>query len=206
MSGEILDLPYLRTRLIFFGVHAALILGVCCADTLDFIGDGSTFLPKGLERFAQTGQTFLSAVIGPQARAWNPIAPELRAYLNGAGINAGYSFFAPQVPNSYKLVFELHYPDERVEYDAIGGETDEARLRISSVLDQLGRTDSDQLREAMMKLLTHSVWQFHPEAVRLRAILGTLRTPSVREFKSGQRNSDELLYAYDFVFAENTSR
>ena len=36
---------------------------------------------------------------------------------NIAGIETGYGYFAPNVPGGYRLVFELHYPDGRVEYE-----------------------------------------------------------------------------------------
>jgi hypothetical protein len=41
----------------------------------------------------------------------------ITVYLHSAGIEAGYGFFAPNVPPNYKLVFELHYPDGRIDYE-----------------------------------------------------------------------------------------
>ena len=53
----------------------------------------------------------------PAAAASNPVRQALATYLHIAGIETGYGYFAPNVPGSYKLVFELHYPDGRVEYE-----------------------------------------------------------------------------------------
>ena len=38
-------------------------------------------------------------------------------YLHAAGIEVGYGYFAPNVPYSYKLVFQLTYPNGTTEYE-----------------------------------------------------------------------------------------
>ena len=102
------------------------------------------------------------------------------------------------MPGSYKLVFELHYPDGRVEYElpSVGGAA--AGLRIAGLLDTIGRTRHDVLREFLVKTLTRSIWREHPEVKTVRAVLGSIRLPTVSEFEHGQRESYEFLYAYDF--------
>ena len=96
------------------------------------------------------------------------------------------------------LVFELHYPDGRVEYELPSVSSAAAGLRIAGLLDNIGRTRYDALREILVKTLAQSVWREHPEVESVRAILGSIRLPTVREFEEGKRESYEFLYAYDF--------
>jgi hypothetical protein len=120
-------------------------------------------------------------------------------YSTLGGIESGYAFFAPNVPNSYKLVFELHYPDGRIEYDLPHVSSSAAGLRVGSLLDNIGETQSNELREVMVKMAAYSVWRTHPEATMVRAVFGYALLPTAEEFRQGVRESNEFLYAYDFV-------
>jgi hypothetical protein len=66
------------------------------------------------------------------------------------------------------------------------------------LLDSIGRTPYDALREILVKTLAQSVWRNHPDVESVRATLGSVRLPTVREFEKGKRESYEFLYAYDF--------
>ncbi len=120
--------------------------------------------------------------------------------MNGAGIDAGYGFFAPNVPSNYKLVFEVHYSDGKIEYELphVGGA--DTGLRIATLLDYVGQTHYDPLRELLLKMLAYSTWQSHPNAVMIRAVFGFVTLPTVNDFQRGQKESYEFLYAYDFRF------
>jgi len=118
--------------------------------------------------------------------------------LNIAGIERGYGYFAPNVPGSYKLVFELHYRDGRVEHELPHVNNAAAGLRVAGLLDEIGRTRYDPLREYMVKLLAYSAWSEHPDAEMVRAVFGSISLPSISEFESGKRESYQFLYAYDF--------
>ena len=122
----------------------------------------------------------------------------LNTYVNVAGIETGYGYFAPNVPSGYKLVFELHHSDGRVEYELPSVSSAAAGLRIAGLLENIGRTPYDAMREILVKTLAQSVWHEHPDLESLRAILGSIRLPTAREFKEGKRESYEFLYAYDF--------
>ena len=123
-------------------------------------------------------------------------------YLHVAGIDASYGYFAPNVPGSYKLVFELHYPDGRVEYQLPPVSSAAAGLRVAGLLDKIGRTPYDSLRELLVKMMARSIWREHPEVKTIRAVFGSIRLPSVSEFEQGKRESYEFLYAYDFSLRE----
>jgi hypothetical protein len=73
-----------------------------------------------------------------------------------------------------------------------------AGLRIAGLLDSIGRTPYDVLREILVKTLAQSVWRSHPDVESVRATLSSIRLPTVREFENGKRESYEFLYAYDF--------
>jgi len=176
-----------------------LIVFVGCGDIVAFIARGYTWLPGPFRAFAQKIETSVFAAF-ERVQPSNPVKQGITTYAHLAGIEAGYSFFAPSVPDNYKVVFELHYPDGRIEYDLPHASTRSGGLRLSTLIDNIGETDSDELREIMVKMLAYSVWQAHPEAIMIRAVLGFAALPTAAEFQRGIRESDQFVYAYDFVF------
>ena len=147
----------------------------------------------------------MDAVLGQHLAASNPVRQALATYLHIAGIETGYGYFAPNVPSSYKLVFELHYHDGRVEYELPRVSSAAAGLRIAGLLDKIGRTRYHALREHLVKMLAQSIWREHPEVETIRAVFGSLTLPSVGEFERGKRESYEFLYAYDFSLREEAA-
>jgi len=138
------------------------------------------------------------AALGQRLAASNTVRQASATYLHITGIETGYGYFAPNVPGSYKLVFELHYPDGRVDYELPRVNRAAAGLRLAGLLDQIGRTKYDALREILVKMLAQSLWREHPDVKTIRAVFGSIRLPSVSEFEHGRRESYEFLYAYDF--------
>ena len=187
-----------------FCCHFLFILAVSCRDTLFFIGRGYTCLPNLLSDPARKAETIISAALGTYLEPSNPARQALNTYTHLAGIESGYAFFAPNVPDNYKLVFELHYPDGRIEYDLPHVASGAAGLRMTTLLDNIGDTHSDELREVMVKMLTYAVWREHPEATMIRAVLGVSLLPTAAEFRGGKRESSEFLYAYDFLFPSSS--
>jgi hypothetical protein len=184
--------------LAWFVLHFLLIITFSCRDTLWLIAQGPTIFPPSFKSFSQKAETAVSAAVGQRLAASNPVRQALATYLHIAGIETGYGYFAPNVPGSYKLVFELHYPDGRVEYELPRVNRTAAGLRVAGLLDQIGRAKYDALREILVKMLARSVWREHPEVKTIRAVFGSIRLPSVTEFEHGKRESYEFLYAYDF--------
>ena len=138
--------------------------------------------------------------------ASNPVREALATYLHVAGIETGYGYFAPNVPGSYKLVFELHYPDGRVEYELPSVSSAAAGLRIAGLVDNVGRTRYDALREILVKTLAQSIWREHRDVKSVRAIFGSVTLPSVPDFEQGKRESYQFLYAYDFILQNEPAR
>ena len=148
----------------------------------------------------------VDAVLGQHLAASNPVRQALATYLHIAGIETGYGYFAPNVPGSYKLVLELHYHDGRVEYELPRVSSAAAGLRIAGLLDKIGRTRYDALRERLVKMLAQSIWREHPEVETIRAVFGSITLPNVSEFERGKRESYEFLYAYDFSLREEPAK
>ena len=143
-------------------------------------------------------EPIVSSAIGQNAASSNPVRGALLTYFDLAGIDRGYGYFAPNIPGNYKLIFELHYPDERVEYALPGVQSKAAALRLTSLLDEIGHAESDRLREYLIRGITRSIWREHPDAASIRAIFGRSRLPTINEFEQGKRESYEFLCAYDF--------
>ena len=182
----------------WLALHLLLIVSFSCRETLRVIAEGPTILPLWFKNFSQKAQAVFSIALGQKLASSNPVRETLNTYANAAGIETGYGYFAPNVPGGYRLVFELHYPDGRVEYELPAVRSEAAGLRVAGLLETIGRTPSDAMREILVKTLAQSVWHQHPDVESVRAILGSVILPSVPEFEHGKRQSYEFLYAYDF--------
>jgi hypothetical protein len=190
----------------WFGLHFLLIFSFSCRETLRLVAQGPTIFPASFKSFSHEAETAVSTALGQHLAASNPIRQAIVTYLHLAGIEAGYGYFAPNVPGSYKLVFELLYPDGRVEYELPSVSSAAAGLRLASLLDKIGRTPYDALREHLVKTLAASIWREHPEVKTIRAIFGSIRLPSVHEFEEGKRESYQFLYAYDFSLQNGAAK
>jgi len=179
-------------------LHFLLIISVSFRETVRLITQGPTILPSYAKSLSQKAETTISIALGQHLSASNPVRQALATYLHISGIEASYGYFAPNVPGSYKLVFELHYSDGRVEYELPSVSSAAAAFRIAGLLDNIGRTRSDPLREHLVKMMAQSIWREHPDVETIRAILGSIDLPSVRDFEQGKKESYEFLYAYDF--------
>ncbi|HEU0208639.1 MAG TPA: hypothetical protein VFQ78_06645 [Candidatus Udaeobacter sp.] len=191
----------MRQKYVLFvwsALHLLLIVSFSCSDTLQLLALGQTILPSWFKEFSKPAETIVSTALGQSLSTSNPVREALVTYLHVAGIETGYGYFAPNVPGSYKVVFELRYADGRVQYELPSVRSAAAGLRIAGMLDGIGRTPYDALREILVKTLAQSVWHEHPDVESVRAIIGSIRLPTTREFKEGQRESYEFLYAYDF--------
>ncbi len=142
----------------------------------------------------------LSLILGARLSDNNPARWFMTTYLHGAGIESGYRFFAPNVPNSYKLVFQIRYLDGHVEYQLPQVAGHAAGLRLVGLLDNVGNMRYELLRRTVLKMLAFSVWREHPEATTIRAVLGSVKLPPIAKSSQGEREIYEVLCAYDFTF------
>jgi hypothetical protein len=184
--------------LAWFLLHGLLIITISSREIFWLIAHRLTILPTSFSSTARKLESIASTALAQNLASSNPVRRAFLTYLHVAGIERGYGYFAPNVPGSYKLVFELHYPDGTVEYELPEVRSTAAELRLASLLDEIGRTRNDALREYLVKTLAGPVWREHPEAKTIRAIFGLRNFPDIHEFQRGARESYEFLYAYDF--------
>lgn len=185
--------------LAWFVVHLTFILVVCAHDTLWLLRRGvvATSALRGSlwEKLDKGPET----ILGADSPSGNPWKRAVATYTHLAGIELGYGYFAPNIPASSALVFEFRYPDGRVEYETPGLHGAAGQFRVSTLVGQIGQTDYERWRVALIKLLAGSAWQRHPEAVSLRAFFGTISPPASAEYRAGKRERTfTCLYVYEF--------
>jgi len=189
-----------------FAVHALFVLTVAFHQTVWVMAQGYTALPPSLIPRWRVAEAFSNATLGQTLALNNPLRKAINFYVSATGIEGGYGFFAPSVPDSYKIVFELHYADGRVEYELPRVSDAASGVRLATLLDQIGRTTYDPLREVMIKMLAYSMWREHPEANSVRAVFGFVALPSIEQVKQGGTESYHFMYAYEFSFRERKSQ
>jgi hypothetical protein len=189
-----------RLYLSWFLLHFSLILAVSFHAVFQDLALGMSWLSPFSEQFWKKGEMLTEHATGTFLKDSNPIRQVTTLYLYSAGIPAGYGYFAPNIPNSTKLVFELHYDDGRVEYELPHVNDTGAGLRLITLLDYVGQTDYEPLRQLMVKMLAFSLWQRHPDASSVRAVYGYINEPTPAEAKQGATEDYHLLYTYDFKF------
>ena len=191
--------------LAWFALHFLLVVAVCCRETLWLMGRGLTIFPASLNSTWEKTESIVS-IPSAQSRAIpRPIRETILGYQHLAGIETGYGFFAPNVTDSYRLIFELRYPDGRTEYDLPSLGSEASGFRFTSLLDKIGRITDEKVRELFFRMLTFADWREHPDAKSIRAIFQAVQLPSIDEFERGGRERYELLYAYEYSLRKNQS-
>src|SRR5204863_1768365 len=147
-----------RIHAAWFGIHFFLLTAVCLAGIFWLIAQGSTILPSASDEYARKAELVATWCLGKEARASNPLRRGIATYLHAAGIQAGYSFFAPNVPSHHRLTFELFYDDRHVEYELPRVHGKAAALRLDSLLDKLPEERYEPIREVVLTMLALSVW------------------------------------------------
>jgi hypothetical protein len=122
----------------------------------------------------------------------------IATYLHAAGIQAGYTFFAPNVPSRHRLSLELFHDNGRIEYESPRARSRAAALPLESLLDRLADDRYQPLREVLVKRLAFSVWREHPDVKEVRAIFGSVNPPGVNEFEQGKTETFEPMFSFDF--------
>src|SRR5688500_16722168 len=175
-------------------------MAICSRDTFWLLGQGLTVSPHFFDPTWRAAEVWSSFALGEHLAANNPVRQVLAGYAHSAGIEAGYSFFAPNVPDTFKVVFELRYADGRIEYALPSASQASAGERLTNLFDQIAYTRFNASREVLLRILAYSVWQEHSEARNIRAVFGVLKQPSPADLRHGKTSSFEFLYAYDYAF------
>lgn len=186
----------------WFVVHFFLITAVCSGGIFSLIAQGSTMLPSALDRCARKAELMAAFFLGKEAAASSPVRRGIATYLHAAGIQAGYSFFAPNIPGYYKLTFELYYEDGRVEYAPPHVSGKAAALRLDSLLGRLADQRYEPIREVVVKMLALSVWRERPDVKKIRATFGVVSPPDIDDFENGKGELFQPMFSYDFSLRE----
>jgi hypothetical protein len=191
-----------RVCVAWFGIHVVLITAVCFAGLFSLIAEGATILPSALDPYARKAELLAAWLLGKQAAAASPVRRSIATYLHAAGIQSGYTFFAPNIPGHHKLTLELYYQDGRVEYQSPQVSGKAAALRLDSLLDRLAENRFEPLREVVVKMLALSVWRERPDVKRIRATFGSVSPTSISDFEQGKGESFQPMFSYDFSLRE----
>jgi hypothetical protein len=191
-----------RVCVAWFGIHFVLITAVCFAGLFSLIAEGATILPSALDPYARKAELLAAWLLGKQAAAASPVRRSIATYLHAAGIQSGYTFFAPNIPGHHKLTLELYYQDGRVEYQSPQVSGKAAALRLDSLLDRLAENRFEPLREVVVKMLALSVWRERPDVKRIRATFGSVSPTSISDFEQGKGESFQPMFSYDFSLRE----
>ena len=162
------------------------------------IAQGSTILPSACNEYAQKAELAAIWCLGKEAETSNPVRRGIATYLHAAGIQAGYSFFAPNVPSHHRLTLELFYENGRVEYESPHVRSKATALRLDSLLDRLAEERYEPVREVVIKMLALSVWREHPEVQKVRATFEAVHLPSIADFEQGKAETLEPMFSFDF--------
>jgi hypothetical protein len=186
--------------LAFFAAHFFFVAAVSCRELFWFLSHSRTIFPQSFNSYWEQGEDLGSNILLQNPATPTTLREGVTTYVHLAGIESGYGFFAPNVPGTCKLVFELHYPDGRTESRVPAVSSHASGLRVATLLDKIGRPQYDSLREVIIKMLASAVWREHSDANMIRAVFGVVTLPTAEEFEHGVRESSEFLYSYDFAF------
>lgn len=157
-------------------------------------------LAPQLNHYWRGAEEAMAVALGERLRLSNPYRESVALYLHATGTATGYGYFAPGVPDNYKLVFELHYPDGRIEYVLPTVASKSTGLRLVNLLDSIQHAARPEIRAFEIQMLAQRCWEEHPGASVIRAVFGAIRLPSVEEFRRGQGETYEVLFAAQFTF------
>ena len=191
-----------RIHTAWFGIHFFLLTAVCLAGVFWLIAQGSTILPSAWDEYARKAELGATWFLGKEAGPSNPLRRGIATYLHAAGIQAGYTFFAPNVPSHHRLTLELFHDDGRVEYESPHARSKAGSLRLDSLLDKLPEERYESIREALVKMLAFSVWREHPDVKKVRATFEAVHLPSMADFEHGKAETLEPMFSFDFSLRE----
>lgn len=182
----------------WFGFHFACLIAVSLYQTVRLIVLSKTIITsKVVEAFAK-----LSAIsegpLGSRVARSGPVRQSLMTYLACAGADGGYGYFAPGVPDTYELTFELHYSDGRSETQIARSSNSALGIRVASLIEQIGGIPSPKLREHMLKKFATVFSREHSEVKEMRVSLWQVTPPTIEEYAHGKRQKPALLCFYDF--------
>ena len=77
------------------------------------MAEGPTIFPGSSRGVSHKAEAGVAVTPSQKLPVPKPLREAVATYTQVAGIEAGYGYFAPNVPGGYRLVFELHYSIRR---------------------------------------------------------------------------------------------
>jgi hypothetical protein len=178
-------------------LHLSLIGAVSLRELAWLVANDLTIAPPRWREPSQKLEDLTIGAMGEELPPKNFYHAAVATYLSFAGIQGGYGFFAPNVSDPYRLSFEFQFADGRVEHALPKVSSEEGALRLAGLLDEIGRTQIDVLRQALVKLLTIEAWSEHQDAITVRAVFSSTKVSPPPDL--GEQPAEHILYTYQFT-------
>src|SRR5205085_8525662 len=121
---------------------------ICAASirsTLLALSSGKSFFSAAAQARVEKAAQLAGVAFAQNLGAHNSLRQVIDLYTHSAGIETGYGFFAPNVPDNYKLVFELSYNDGSTETVLPTVANDATGIRLVDLLDRIEPIDYPDL-------------------------------------------------------------
>jgi len=184
-----------------FAAHFLAVGAVSCWDIANLVTDRRTILPQAFVYGASRAVQMMKSSSPRQLPRPNLLRQIVIGYCHAAGIDSPYTFFAPNVPESLKIVFEIQFPDKRVSYELPKVQSDTEGLRLSALIDQAA-ANPGPWREVILQMLAARAADNNPEATRIRVVVAALKFPRPDDFLKGSDPEYDFVCGYDFIPAE----
>src|SRR3954469_11483865 len=185
--------------------HFLAIATVSCWDIVNLVADGRTMLPRTMGTEAARINQATKPISPRRLARTNPLRQTLIGYAHSAGIESPYTFFAPNVPESLKVMFEIQFLDKRVSYELPRVRSATEGLRLSALIDQAAAKPG-LWRELVLQMLAAGTADDNPNAIQVRVIVAALRFPRPSDYVKGAEPSYQFVCSYDFVPADARAR
>ncbi|WP_431292167.1 hypothetical protein [Pedobacter sp. P26] len=177
-------------------IHYLLLSFVNIDTTLDCIVNNKGILLVEMEQSTyQPIKKKLDFVLGKTDYKFNDY---LNYYLAYTGTETGYGFFAPNVPTSYKLVFEYTLKNKQKITMIPQINSHELGLRLCNYYETIGKTDVELLRNSLIRFMMQEQMKGLENVVSAKAIFGLVLTPSLRNYTQSKNTVYQFMYAYEY--------
>jgi hypothetical protein len=173
------------------------LIAVSLVQTAQLIVASKTVVPTGTVKALKKLGLVSEASFGSRFTRSGPVRQSLVTYLACAGADGGYGYFAPNVPPTYELSYELRYSDGRSEVRIARSSNTALGLRIASLLEQVGGISSLTLREHVLKKFATVFLRQHPDVEKMRVSLWQVTPPTIEQYTQGKRHYPTVLCTYD---------
>jgi len=178
-------------------VHFSFIGAISCWDILDLVATGRTMLPPAIAAPAKQLSGAIQSISPRQLPRLNPIRQTIIGYAHMAGVESPYTFFAPNVPESLRVIFEIQFLDSRVVYDVPRVESHSEGLRLSALVDQAA-AQPGLWRDVVLRMVAASAADMNPDAIRIRVVVAARKFPAPGDYLTGAEPSYRYVCSYDF--------